>query len=455
MTYIISFIIVLGILIFVHEFGHFIIAKKSGVGVLKFSLGFGPRVIGKKIGETEYQISAIPLGGYVKIIGENPEEEVSEEERGKSFSEKSIRTRMAIIGFGPLMNLFLAFILFCLLALIGFKIPAFMEAPPRVGWIVPDSPAQSAGLREGDLIMRVNDRKVGNWEDLKFILASNPNARLRLIVEREGILVAKELVPEERGLFGVGYAGLQPELPPIINEIVKGDPADLGGLKKGDVILAIDGEEMRHWLQMAMTIWNNHDKNLRFKVKRGQEILFFSIRPKAFKAKEKTIGLIGISPLMDTIFKRYGTFRAIVWGGLETLKLTNRTITVLWRLLTGRISLRTLGGPISIFQMAGTAAKTGIRDFMFFMAGLSVTLAIINIFPIPLLDGGHLLFLGIEGVRRKPISMRSRELAYRVGLVIIVLLMLIVFYTDMERFDIIHYIFRKISTMIHLLLKQG
>ncbi len=431
---VISFGIVLGILIFVHELGHFIIAKRSGVGVLRFSLGFGPKILGKKIGETEYQISAIPLGGYLKIIGENPEEEVSEEDRERSFSGKSIPTRMAIIGFGPLMNLLLAFIFLCLVALIGFKIPAFMEAQPRVGWVEPDSPGQRGGIRAGDLIIGINDRKVNNWEEARFILVSNPNARLRLDVEREGVIVVKELVPEEKGLFGAGYTGLQPEWPPIIREIIKGDPADLGGLKKDDLILAIDGEEMRHWIQMAITIWKNPDKMLTFKVKRGQEILSFPIRPKAVKAEEKTIGLIGISNPREVIFKKYGPFRAIVWGGSETLELTKRTITVLWRLVVRKISHRMLGGPILIAQMAGQVAKSGITDFMLFIASLSVTLAIINTLPIPLLDGGHLLFLGIEAIRRKPIGVKVKNLAYRAGLVIIIMLMLIVFYNDITRF---------------------
>jgi regulator of sigma E protease len=434
LTNAISFIIVLGVLIFVHELGHFIIAKKSGVGVLKFSLGFGPKLIGKRIGETEYLVSAIPLGGYVKIVGENPEEELSEEDRAKSFSEKPIRTRMAIVGCGPLMNLLLSFVLFCLVALIGFKIPAFMEDPPRVGWVDLDSPAQKAGIREGDLITRVNDRAVSNWEELKFILVSNPNSRLRLDVERDGIIVTRELIPEERGTFGGGYAGLQPEWPPIVKEVKEGDPADLGGLRKDDLIMAIDGEEMRHWIQMAMTIWNNPDKTLTFTVKRGQEILSLPIKPKAVKTGEKTIGLIGISNRGDIILKQYGPLRAILRGGLETIQVTSRTITILWRLVVRKISFRTVGGPILIFQMAGAVAKTGITDFMLFMAALSITLAIINILPIPVLDGGHLLFLGIEGIRKKPIGLRARELAYRAGLVIIIMLMLIVFYNDISRF---------------------
>jgi regulator of sigma E protease len=433
-TTILSPIIVLGILIFVHELGHFIIAKRLGVGVLRFSLGFGPKILGKKIGETEYQISAIPLGGYVKIIGENPEEEVSEEERQRSFSAKSIPTRMAIIGFGPLMNVLLSFVFLCVVALIGFKIPAFMEGPPRVGWIEPNSPGQRGGIRLGDLIIRINDRKVSNWEEVTFILVSNPNARLRLAIERDGRVVVKELVPEERGLFGAGYTGLQPEWPPIIKEIIKGDPADLGGLKKDDLILAIDGEEMRHWIQMAMTIWENPDKILTFKVKRGQEILSFSIRPKAVESQGKIIGLVGISNPGEVIFKQYGPLRAIVWGGRETLEITKRTITVLWRLIARKISHRMVGGPILIVQMAGQVAKSGITDFMLFIAGLSITLAIINIIPIPLLDGGHLLFLGIEAIRRKPIGVKARNLAYRAGLVIIIMLMLIVFYNDITRF---------------------
>jgi regulator of sigma E protease len=430
---IIYFLIVLGVLIFVHEFGHFIIAKKSGVGVLKFSLGFGPKIIGKRIGETEYQISAIPLGGYVKIVGENPDEEVSEEDRKKSFSEKPLGTRAAIIGFGPFMNLFLSFLLFCIVALIGFKVPAFMEAPPRVGWIDPDSPAQKAGLRAGDLIVRVNDQEITNWEELTFIVASNPNGRLRLDIEREGTIVTTALVPEERGLWGAGYAGFQPELPPLIKEIKEGYPAELGGLKKDDVILAIDGQEIWHWIQMAMIIWDNPGKTLTFKVKRGQEILSFPITPKSVEAGERTIGLIGISNPGDMVLKQYGPLRAIVRGGLETLQVTERTITVFWKLIMGRLSFRTVGGPISIFKMTGAVAKTGIRDFMVFMASLSITLAIINVLPIPVLDGGHLLFLGIEGIRRKPVGVRTREVAYRAGLVIIIMLMLLVMYNDITK----------------------
>ena len=433
-TNILSFVIVLGILIFVHEFGHFIIAKRSGVGVLRFSLGFGPKILGKKIGETEYQISAFPLGGYVKIIGENPEEEVSEEDRKRSFSGKPIWTRMAIIVFGPLMNVLLAFIFLCLVALIGFKIPAFLEAPPRVGWVEPDSPGQRGGIHAGDLIIRINHRKVSNWEEVTFIVTTNPNAKLRLDLEREGVIVVKELVPEEEKMFGRGYAGLQPEWPPIIKEIIKGDPADLGGLKKGDLILAIDGEEMRHWIQMAMTIWKNPDKTITFKVKRGQEILSFPIRPKAVKSKEKAIGLIGISSPGDTIIKRYGLLRAIVWGGHETLELTKKILTGIWKVIVGKISHRAIGGPILIFQAAGWAAKLGITEFMRFMAGLSIMLAIVNILPIPILDGGHLLFLGIEAIRKKPIGAKTRELAYRAGLVFIILLMLFAFYNDIARF---------------------
>ena len=433
-TNIISFLVVLGILIFVHELGHFIIAKRSGVGVLKFSLGFGPKIVSKTMGETEYQISAFPLGGYVKIVGENPEDEVSEKDRVRSFSGKSIWTRMAIIIFGPFMNLFLSFVLLCLVALIGYTIPAFMEAPPRIGWVEPDTPAQRSGIHPGDLITRINHRKVSNWEEVKFILASNPNARLRLDIEREGLSLTKELIPEERGLFGSGYAGLQPEWLPLIKKVLKGEPADLAGLREGDLVLAIDGEEMGHWIQMAMTIWKHPDKTLTFTVKRGQEILSFPITPKAMETDEKTIGLIGISNPGETIFKQYGPFRAVIWGGRETLQLAKKTITVLWRLVTRRISFRTVGGPILIFQVAGRVAKAGLTDFMLFMAGLSITLAIINTIPIPVLDGGHLLFLGIEGIRGKPLGLKARELAYRTGLVIVIMLMLLVFYNDIARF---------------------
>jgi regulator of sigma E protease len=350
------FIIVLGILVFVHELGHFLLAKKLGVGVITFSLGFGPKLIGKKVGETQYQISAVPLGGYVKLIGEDRGEEVKEEDRARSFSFQPIWKRVLIICAGPFFNMFLTLIVFCF-SFIFFGIP-------------------------------------------------------------------QETLP----------------LPPIIGGLQSGLPAEKAGLKKGDTILSIDGVNITTWNDISSIIRKGEGKELSIQVKRNEEMFEFKIIPELSKEKpnpgEKDVYVIGITAPYEEMTFRYksvGPAEAVYEGVLQTWHLTKLMVVVLGKMISGEISAKTIGGPIQIAQEAGRQGKKGLPYLLGLIAILGINLGLINLFPIPILDGGHLLFLVMEAILGRPISIKKMEIAQQIGLILIILLMLYAFHNDLRR----------------------
>ena len=350
------FVLVLGILVFVHEFGHFLLAKKLGVGVITFSLGFGPKLIGRKIGETQYQISAVPLGGYVKLIGEDRGEEVKEEDRARSFSFQPIWKRTLIICAGPFFNMFLTLVIFCF---------SFM-------------------------------------------------------------------------FFGVPQEPLP--LPPIIGGLQSGFPAEKAGLRKDDRILSIDGVRITTWNDISSIIRGSQGKELSIKVKRNEEMIEFKISPELSKEKltqgEKAVYVIGITaPYEEMIFryKRIGPLEAVYEGILQTWHLTKLMVVVLGKMIAGEISPKTIGGPIQIAQEAGKQGKKGLPYLFGLIAILGINLGLINLFPIPILDGGHLLFLAMEAILGRPISIKKIEIAQQVGLILIILLMIYAFHNDLRR----------------------
>jgi len=348
-TSIISAIIVLGILVFVHELGHFLLAKRLGIGVITFSLGFGPRLVGRKRGETQYQIAAVPLGGFVKLVGENPEEEVKEEDRHRSFSHAPIWKRAMIIGAGPFFNFFLAIVLFSAINLFG--IPYF---PSKIGEISSGLPAEKAGLRKGDLVLSINGEKVERWDDLSKTIRASKGQELTLQVKREEGTLDIKVIPQ-----------------------------------------------------------SSKTKNLF-----GEEVQIY---------------MIGIQPSDETIVEKVNPLVAVGMGFTQTWGGIRLTVVSIWKLIERVIPAKTIGGPILIAQMAGEQAKRGLVSFALFMAILSINLGVINLFPIPILDGGHFLFLALEAILRKPVSIRKMEIAQQVGLVLIILLMVFAFYNDLLR----------------------
>lgn len=344
-------IIVLGFLIVFHEFGHFIVARRLGVGVLKFSVGFGPKLVGVQVGRTEYVISAIPLGGFVKMIGEDPEEEVSAADRELSFTNKSLWRRTAIVLAGPVANLLLAFLAF----LVVFA--AWGTGDPReeavVGGVSRDMPAAAAGIRAGDFVVAVDGNAVPNWDRLAEIIRGSDGRTLTFTVERDGATLTIPVTPKPS---------------PRHNEF-------------GEVI--------------------------------------------------DTAFLIGIERGMTT--RPVGFGEAVWLAGEQTLWWMRTLVLSIFKMIGGSIPAEQIGGPIMIVQTAGEQAQRGLEDLLYFMAIVSVNLGILNLLPIPILDGGHLFFFAIEGILRRPLHIRHREIAQQVGLVLLLSLMVFAFYNDIRR----------------------
>lgn len=422
------FIIVLGILVFVHEFGHFVLAKRAGVRVETFSLGFGPRLFGWKKGETDYRISAVPLGGYVKMTGEDPKEE--DADREDSFAKKSVPARMKIVLAGPLMNLLLPLFLMPLVYIVGIERPAYLDEPAVVGWVEQNTPAAKAGFRPGDKIVRIEGEEIPTWEKAKILFASNPNQPLQVDCLREGKLLHKEITPESSGYAG-GYTGLDHERPSLIGGVSPNMPAKKAGMQADDRIVAINGTPIRYWGEMAAIIRAHPDDPLRIDIDRDGKQVLITASPTL--DSETGSGLLGIAYQEKTVFKRYGLWKSLQNGIRDVGQSFVLTFYVLGKLVTGGLSIKTMGGPILIAKMTGDAARVGISSLISFVAFLSLQLGILNLLPIPVLDGGHVLFLSLEALLRRPVNIKIREAAQQIGFILLLAFILIISYNDIRR----------------------
>ncbi len=430
MSTLLIFMICIGILIFVHELGHFVAARIKGIRVLKFSLGFGPKIIGKKVGDTEYLLSALPLGGYVKMAGEDVTEETTM--AADEFPSKSVLDRATVVLSGPIMNVIVAFLLMPLVFLIGIKTPAFLEESPVVGLVEEGSPAQVAGIQAGDRIRKIDNRSVSDWNEAVTILATRPELGFKIEVERGGEI--KEAFFEKgkgTSYSGTGYAGILPDMPAIIGKINKGYPADNAGLKEGDRIIEIDGTPVGNWYQVSSYIRSHEGVDIAIAVMRGEEKIIATVKP----VKDKTggYGVIGILNHQKTIVKKFGIVESIEQGVSRMYELTMLTFNVLKRLFSFNLSIETLGGPIMIAKLTGEAAQSGLSDLIAFLAFMSLQLGILNLLPIPVLDGGWVIFLVIEKIKGSPLSKKTMEVAQTIGFALLITLIVIVSYNDILR----------------------
>ncbi len=366
LTILLATVIVLGILIFVHEFGHFLVAKRAGVTVLRFSLGFGPKIFGITRGATEYRLSMIPLGGYVKMLGEESGEELPQADRAGAFSEQSVWKRLAIVLAGPLSNFVLAIVIFTFL----FAFSGIRELAPEIGSVNPGSPAQRAGLQPGDRVLSINGQPIGNWEDLSESIEKLGLSPLSLRVKRADSEISVTVTP-------------------TINEVKN-----------------LFGETIR--------------------------------RP-----------LIGITASDTTIVRSVNPLAAGYYALARTYDLSRLFFLTVVKLVERIVPLNALGGPILIAQMAGKEAQKGVAELLNFMAFISVNLAVLNLLPIPILDGGHIFFFLIEAVLGRPLSLKKIEIAQRVGLVALLLLMVVVFYNDIMRLN-----WTSVTSWLHNLLSR-
>jgi regulator of sigma E protease len=422
-TSVLAFIVVIGILIFIHELGHFVVAKLSGVGVEKFSLGFGPRIVWFTRGGTEYRISLLPFGGYVKMTGESPEEEVPEEEKERSFTHKPLKKRAAIVAAGSFMNIVLALVLFPVVFMIGVNVPAYLEKVPEIGYITPGEAADKAGIKKGDIIESVDGREVESWEEFVIATAMDPERDLTVRVTRADMTFGTTLVKGEP-------IGLYPSMSPIIGGIVRGGAAEEAGLGPGDKILSIDGREIDHWAELQETVRVSGEE-MEFLIETEGGTRSVSIVPRY--NDEADAYLIGVTYREETEFKRYGLFGAIKHGMAKAAGMTALLFRAIKGLILGQYSLKTLGGPILIAQVAGQAAETGLTALLSIVAFLSLQLGIINLFPIPVLDGGHLMFYAIELVRGRPVNEKVVGVAQQLGVAMLIALMLLVTWNDILR----------------------
>jgi len=448
-TNIFAFVVVLGILIFFHELGHFLVARLFGVGVEKFSLGFGPRLLGRKVGITDYRISAIPLGGYVKMVGDEPDAELAPELIPYSFTHKHVFKRILIVAAGPFFNLLLAVIIYtAFFIFIGTE-----DIRPIVKHVANQSPAARAGLQSGDVVVAINGSTVASWGDINRLIADGQGRDVRITAKREDTFfdvsatpqtkVAKDILGDDAPYYDIGFSGLAP-LKAVVGEVADGYPAKKAGVQQGDLIVAIDNQPVDSWNTMKAIISQSQGEPLAVRIVRGAQTLTVDIVPVLF-SEENVLGekvdsyRIGIStpaieiPEADRITIKRGFMPAVREGVDQTYQISRLTLLSIGKLIKGTVSTKTLGGPIMIAEMAGQQAKAGLTNLIFFIAVLSINLAVLNFLPIPVLDGGHLMFFFIEAAIRRPINIRMREIAQQAGIFVLILLMIFVFYNDIMR----------------------
>ncbi len=417
------FAIVLGVLITVHEVGHFIAAKLFDVKVEVFSVGFGPKVLRRRFGETEYALSLFPLGGYVKMSGEDPDVPVKDP---RDFYAKPPWQRILIAAAGPLMNLLLAFLLFAASFSMGRYIPSYQLERAKVGEVIGHLP-----LKRGDIILSVNGRKVKSWKEFSRLIALNPGREVEVEVLRKGRRVRVSLKVGRDSRTGIGKVDVVPAIKPLVGRVVKGSPAEVSGLKEGDVILSIDGKEIGNWEEVVETVRDSKGKELSFKVLRGGKELTIKVKPRFNRRYGRY--MVGIVPKLDMTFVKFSPVGSLKAGFKEVLSQSSLFFSFLYKLITLKASIKSLGGPIMIAQVAGKAASAGLSNFIYFMGFISLQLGYFNLIPLPVLDGGLILLFIVEVVRRKPISSSFREKFQQAGMAILGLLMILVFYNDILR----------------------
>lgn len=426
-----ALIFVLGVLIFVHELGHFLVAKAFGVGVEVFSLGFGKRLFGFRRGDTDYRISVLPLGGYVKMVGENPDEELHGS--NLEYLGKPKWQRLLILAAGPAMNILLAFVFTVAVYQIGIRVQFDSDQPVVIGLIESGSPAEAAGLRAGDRIVAVNGESMADWENFRVRILIGAGETLQLGVERDGRQLTVNATPETAEGQPTGRLGVYSVLEPEIGVLQEGGVADRAGLEVGDRIVAVDGIPVAHYNTMAdLLVERGGEPALLSVLRDGQtlEVPFTS----EFNDSEQL--MIGFAPDPDRLFKirSYPLGESMGRAAAELKRQSLLLGEILKRLFTGRMSVRTLSGPIEIARFSGGAARTGEPAVLLsFMAFISLQLGILNLLPIPVLDGGQIAMILVEGAIRRDISMQVKERIMQIGIILLVSIMAMVIVLDVTK----------------------
>ena len=437
MNTIIGMVLALGVIILVHEWGHFIAARFFGVRVDVFSVGFGPRLFGVKRGDTDWRISALPLGGYVRMAGQDITEIDSGDSKPTGAPDELMskkRWQRAVISFaGPAVNL-----IFPILLLAGYYIisgqphAAYLDKSPVINSMAENSTASKAGLQSGDKIISVNGTKVNNWEEAQKALYTGPTDKpAKVEVEANGTTRLLDLTFKQDPYdHPLGYLPISP----VIGQIVPGKPASHAGLKTGDIVRSVDGQKIAYWDQFVDLVRGSGGKALQLEVERKGQSVAVSVTPLrgAADPSEKNYQ-IGIAPEVNLAYRHVGPKEALQSATIQTGNIIAETFGVLGKLFSGRVSVKELQSVVGISRAAGEAVSMGSFAIISFMALISVNLGILNLLPIPILDGGHILLLSLEGLRRRDFSLAFKERFIQVGLVFLLVLFAYVMYNDVVR----------------------
>jgi len=426
-TTIVSFLFVLGVLIFVHELGHFLAARRLGVRVLTFSLGFGPKILKFTRGDTEYCVSAIPLGGYVKMAGESPDDPRSG--APDEFLSKTKWERFQVLIMGPVMNIVLAVVVLAVVLAQGAEVPAYEDQAPVIGAVKMKSAAERGGIQVGDRILTVAGDPVPTWKDLAIAVGTRADRTVAVTLDRNGRTMSLDVKPAAAGRFEVGDLGVLPDTSPIAQKVDPQDPAARGGMKAGDVIYAVNGTRVMFPSDLKDAIAAHPGEAIDVEIRRAGTPQHLTVTPD----KRPTGGWIGITIVEATRSFKPGPFEAVRLSVVQNATSGVMIFKILGGLFTGSTSVRQLQGPVGIAQLSGESAAAGFVHLLNLMAVISLNLGLLNLMPVPVLDGGHILIMALEGVARRDFSMAVKEKMLLAGFVVLMMLMVTVIYNDLTR----------------------
>ena len=427
MTTLLSFLFVLGVLVFVHELGHFLAARRLGVRVLVFSLGFGPKLLKIRRGDTEYCVCAVPLGGYVKMAGDNPDDARSGQP--DEFLSRTKWERFQILIMGPVMNILLAVVVMAVVLAQGAEVPVYLDQPAVVGAVVPGSPAERAGIQRGDQILTVASDAIDTWDDLFIAVGTRPDRDVSLTLLRDGETHAVTVRPVPETRYEIGNIGVLPDINPVVQSVIAGDVADKAGMKGGDVVLAVNGERMVTRTQLIEAISRNGGRQIELTVRRDSQDVTLTATPE----QRGDRGMLGVYVGEPTKSFMPSPLEAVQLSIERNIEFSGLIFRTLGGLFIGETSPRQLMGPVAIAQLSGESAQAGWLALFTLMASISLNLGLLNLLPIPVLDGGHILIMALEGVARRDFSMAVKEKMLLAGLVLLMTLMVTVIYNDLTR----------------------
>ncbi len=424
LTTLVSFLFALGVVILVHELGHFAVAKAFGMRVLAFALGFGKRLVGFQRGETDYRICALPLGGYVKLSGDEPDETSNDP---RDFLNRPRWQRIAVYLAGPAMNAVLAVVLVTALFVVGIDVPALQSMPATVGAVDEGSPAALAGIAPGDEIVALGGQQVSRWQEVAFPVLTSIGRPLELEVERGGQRRKLTVTPIPIPGFELGTIGVFPKIVPKVGQVLPGTPAERAGLRRGDEMRAIDGrplysgEEFVTWIEARIGVV------VVVELLRGGELLHLEVVPEDRDGK----GKIGV---LLSYEQRYPPLLALRESLRFNADIVRQSLAVIGKIFTREVSAKSaLSGPLEIAAQSGAAARTGFKHLLYWISAISISIGLLNLFPIPILDGGQIVMLLVESALRRDLSMAIKVRVMQVGFALIVLLMVTVLYFDFSK----------------------